>query len=75
MVFLYISYTIAVVVDPSPVVDPGESSVASTNGYTAEGAGDCPITLYSRTPIYRDTREKGFCPVNQGGRYIGVKYR
>ena len=29
---------------------------------------------YSRTPIYRDARGKGFCPVNRGARYIGVKY-
>eukprot|EP00116_Pleurobrachia_bachei_P005482 sb/3465744/ len=30
---------------------------------------------YSRTPIYRDARGKGFCPVNRGARYIGVIYR
>eukprot|EP00116_Pleurobrachia_bachei_P002266 sb/3462528/ len=30
---------------------------------------------YSRTPIYRDARGKGFCQVNRGARYIGVKYR
>ena len=29
--------------------------------------------MYSRTPIYRDARGKGFCPVNRGARYIGVK--
>eukprot|EP00116_Pleurobrachia_bachei_P011816 sb/3472078/ len=28
-----------------------------------------------RTPIYRDARGKGFCPVNRGARYIGVKDR
>eukprot|EP00116_Pleurobrachia_bachei_P006007 sb/3466269/ len=28
-----------------------------------------------RTPIYRDARGKGLCPVNRGARYIGVKYR
>ena len=33
------------------------------------------IPYYSRTPIYRDARGKGFCPVNRGARYIGVKYR
>ena len=32
-------------------------------------------TRYSRTPIYRDARGKGLCPVNRGARYIGVKYR
>eukprot|EP00116_Pleurobrachia_bachei_P000851 sb/3461113/ len=31
------------------------------------------IKVYSRTPIYRDARGKGFCPVNRGVRYIGVK--
>jgi hypothetical protein len=31
--------------------------------------------IYSRTPIYRDARGKGFCPVNRGARYIGVIYR
>eukprot|EP00116_Pleurobrachia_bachei_P012336 sb/3472598/ len=31
--------------------------------------------IYSRTPFYRDARGKGFCPVNRGARYIGVKYR
>eukprot|EP00116_Pleurobrachia_bachei_P003983 sb/3464245/ len=30
---------------------------------------------YSRTPIYRDPRGKGFCHVNRGARYIVVKYR
>eukprot|EP00116_Pleurobrachia_bachei_P009568 sb/3469830/ len=34
-----------------------------------------PKRVYSRTPIYRDPRGKGFCPVNRGARYIGVKYR
>eukprot|EP00116_Pleurobrachia_bachei_P014778 sb/3475040/ len=29
---------------------------------------------YSRTPIYRDARGKGFCPVNRGARYTEVKY-
>eukprot|EP00116_Pleurobrachia_bachei_P005869 sb/3466131/ len=33
------------------------------------------VHTYSRTPIYRDARGKGFCPVNRGAQYIGVKYR
>eukprot|EP00116_Pleurobrachia_bachei_P003683 sb/3463945/ len=31
------------------------------------------VTKYSRTPIYRDARGKGFCPVNRGAPYIVVK--
>eukprot|EP00116_Pleurobrachia_bachei_P012136 sb/3472398/ len=35
----------------------------------------CRFLVESRTPIYRDARGKGFCPVNRGDRYIGVKDR
>eukprot|EP00116_Pleurobrachia_bachei_P015701 sb/3475963/ len=36
---------------------------------------DCMEKIkYSRTPIYRDARGKGFCLVNRGSRYIRVKY-
>eukprot|EP00116_Pleurobrachia_bachei_P018230 sb/3478492/ len=36
----------------------------------------CTVAVYkySRTPIYRDPRGKGFCPVNRGARYIGMKF-
>eukprot|EP00116_Pleurobrachia_bachei_P007391 sb/3467653/ len=47
---------------PSDFLDPCHTSII-------------PCFIYSRTPIYRDARGKGFCPVNRGARYIGVKYR
>eukprot|EP00116_Pleurobrachia_bachei_P008853 sb/3469115/ len=43
--------------------------------YTHFIQGGLQLSYYSRTPIYRDARGKGFCPVNRGARYIGVKYR
>eukprot|EP00116_Pleurobrachia_bachei_P008609 sb/3468871/ len=43
--------------------------------YDLRDNNDQCTTMYSRTPIYRDPRGKGFCPVNRGTRYIGMKYR